>query len=133
MMFSIVSPIYKGAPTLNMLVERIGRTMQHISSDYEIVLVNDASPDESWELIKALSQQNKHVRGVNLSRNFGQHEAITAGLSVAEGQWVVVMDCDLQDQPEEIATLWNKASEGYDVVVGQRTQRQDTIAKRLGY
>lgn len=77
---------------LNMLVERIGRTMQHISSDYEIVLVNDASPDESWELIKALSQQNKHVRGVNLSRNFGQHEAITAGLSVAEGQWVVVMD-----------------------------------------
>jgi len=86
---------------LNMLVERIGGTMQHISSDYEIVLVNDASPDESWELIKALSQQNKHVRGVNLSRNFGQHEAITAGLSVAEGQWVVVMDCDLQDQPEE--------------------------------
>ena len=101
MMFSIVSPIYKGAPMLNMLVERIGGTMQHISSDYEIVLVNDASPDESWELIKALSQQNKHVRGVNLSRNFGQHEAITAGLSVAEGQWVVVMDCDLQDQPEE--------------------------------
>ncbi len=131
MMFSIVSPVYKGAPMLNMLVQRIDNTMQKITTNYEIVLVNDASPDNSWELIKELSQQNPHVRGVNLSRNFGQHEAITAGLSVAKGQWVVVMDCDLQDQPEEILTLWQKACEGYDVVVGQRHQRKDVFAKRL--
>ena len=71
------------------------------------------------------------MKGVNLSRNFGQHYAITAGLHYAKGEWVVVMDCDLQDRPEEIPTLYQKAMEGYDSVFAQRVQREDAWLKRL--
>lgn len=102
-----------------------------ITDNYEIIMVNDASPDESWKVIKQLSTNDKRVKGINLSRNFGQHYAITAGLDFANGKWVVVMDCDLQDQPEEIIKLYNKAIEGYDIVFGQRIQRKDSYFKRL--
>ncbi len=95
-------------------------------------MVNDASPDNAWEVITTLSNKDKRVKGINLSRNFGQHYAITAGLDFANGKWVVVMDCDLQDQPEEIIKLYNKAIEGYDIVFGQRVQRKDSYFKRLG-
>lgn len=101
-----------------------------MTSDYEIILVNDASPDLAWNTIVKLSETNPHIKGLNLSRNFGQHHAITAGLDFAFGDWVVVMDCDLQDRPEEIPKLYEKACEGYDVVFGNRVIRQDKWAKR---
>jgi dolichol-phosphate mannosyltransferase len=93
-------------------------------------MVNDASGDNAWDEIKKLSKIDSRVKGINLSRNFGQHRAITAGLDYAQGDWVVVMDCDLQDQPEEIIKLYNKAQEGYDIVWGQRVQRQDSFFKK---
>lgn len=113
------------------LVRRIELSVQTITNDYEIVLVNDSSPDNSWGKMKSICSQNPKVKGLNLSRNFGQHYAITAGLSKTKGDWVVVMDCDLQDRPEEIPNLYAKALEGYDSVFAQRENRQDTFLKKL--
>ena len=95
-------------------------------------MVNDASPDDPWPVIQKLASEDQRVKGINLSRNFGQHYAITAGLEYALGDWVVVMDCDLQDQPEEILKLYNKAQEGYDMVIGLRAKRKDSNFKKLG-
>lgn len=131
MKLSIVSPIYKGEKMLDELVRRITESVTPMTDEYEIILVNDQSPDDSWNMIKGICSNDKHVKGVNLSRNFGQHYAITAGLSKSSGEWVVVMDCDLQDRPEEIPNLYNKAMEGYDSVFAQRAERQDTFYKRL--
>ena len=131
MHISIVSPIYKGEKMLDELVRRIMTSVTTFTDDYEIILVNDCSPDNSLHKIQQICNTYKNVKGVNLSRNFGQHYAITAGLSMAKGEWVVVMDCDLQDRPEEIPNLYKKAIEGYDSVFAQRVERQDTFTKRL--
>ena len=128
---SIVSPVYQAEKMVHMLVERIVQSVTTITDRYEIILVNDASPDASWQMIEHECAQNKQVKGVNLSRNFGQHYAITAGLSFAKGEWVVVMDCDLQDRPEGIPALYQKAQEGYDIVYARRVDRQDRWIKRV--
>jgi dolichol-phosphate mannosyltransferase len=94
-------------------------------------MVDDGSPDNAWHIITSLATRDKRVKGIKLSRNFGQHYAITAGLDFAKGRWVVVMDADLQDQPEEIVKLYNKAQEGYDIVVGKRVERKDTFIKKI--
>lgn len=131
MEISIVSPIYKGEKMLDELVDRLTKSVGTITDDYEIILVNDQSPDNSWNVIKRICKDNKHVKGVNLSRNFGQHYAVAAGLSLVCGEWIVVMDCDLQDRPEEIPNLYHKAMEGYDIVHAQRVHRKDKFLKRL--
>ncbi|PUE63339.1 glycosyltransferase [Arcobacter caeni] len=131
MHISIVTPIYGCCSSLNSLYERLNRTLSTITNDFEIIMVNDASPDNAWEGIKELALKDKRVKGINLSRNFGQHKAITAGLDYASGDWIVVMDCDLQDQPEEIVKLYNKAQEGYDIVFGRRSERKDGFFKKL--
>ena len=128
---SIVSPVYRAEKMVHMLVERIVKSVTTITEDFEIILVNDASPDASWSVIEHECAQDKRVKGINLSRNFGQHYAITAGLHYAQGEWVVVMDCDLQDRPEEIPALYQKALEGYDIVYARRKQRQDKWLKRM--
>ena len=128
---SIVSPVYRAEKMVHMLVERIVKSVTTITEDFEIILVNDASPDASWSVIEHECAQNKRVKGINLSRNFGQHYAITAGLHYAKGEWVVVMDCDLQDRPEEIPALYQKALEGYDIVYARRVDRQDKGLKKL--
>jgi dolichol-phosphate mannosyltransferase len=128
---SIVTPVYGCCSCLHQLYTRLRTSLEQISPDFEIVMVNDASPDKSWAVIEDLCRQDPRVKGVNLSRNFGQHHAITAGLDFARGDWVVVMDCDLQDQPEEIPKLYRAAMAGYDVVFGRRFSRQDSFLKRL--
>jgi len=128
---SVVTPVYECGNSLKKLYERLENSLSQITNSFEIIMVNDASPDNAWETIKLLSEKDTRVKGINLSRNFGQHMAITAGLDFTQGEWVVVMDCDLQDQPEEILKLYNKAQEGYDVVFGKRTQRQDNYFKTL--
>lgn len=129
-LISIVSPVYQGEKMVSELVRRNVESVSSITDDYEIILVNDASPDNSWEEIMKQCENNSKVKGINLSRNFGQHYAITAGLSYAKGDWVVVMDCDLQDKPEEIPNLYHKAMEGYDSVFAQRVVRHDSWIKR---
>lgn len=128
---SVVSPIYGCRTCLYELYYRLTESLAKISSDYEIILVNDASPDGAWETIVEIAQKDNRVKGINLSRNFGQHYAITAGLAHCKGEWVVVMDCDLQDKPEEIIKLYKKALEGYHSVFGQRILRNDKLYKRL--
>ena len=130
-MISIVSPVYRAEKILPILVSEINLVMERIGEDYEIILVDDRSPDNSWEVMKVLSSQNIKIKSIRLSRNFGQHSAIFAGLTKANGDWVVVMDCDMQDQPKEIAKLYKKALEGYDIVLGQRENRKDKFLKKL--
>jgi glycosyltransferase involved in cell wall biosynthesis len=128
---SVVVPVYKCPNTLPELYRRIRDTVTPLNENFEIILVDDRSPLEDWEVIRGLSEKDRRVKGVRLSRNFGQHFAITAGLDFSKGEWVVVMDCDLQDQPEEIIKLYNKAIEGYDIVVGLRAKRKDGFFKKL--
>lgn len=131
MKISIVSPVYQAEKIIPSLIDRIKKAILPITSDYEIILVEDYSSDNSWAIIEHMALTNKHVVGVKLSRNFGQHYAITAGLSFVSGDWVVVMDCDLQDNPDEIPALYQKAEEGFDIVYARRVKRKDKFLKRL--
>lgn len=129
-LISVVSPVYRGEKMINALVGRCKTNLELITSDYEIILVNDCSPDDSWVEITEECKKDYRIKGIDLSKNFGQHYAITAGISYAQGEWVVVMDCDLQDRPEEIPALYSKAKEGYDTVLAQRVQRVDGFFKK---
>ena len=126
---SVVIPVYGCKTALKELYERLTASLSQITKDYEIILVNDACPQNSWEVIEELCSMDARVVGIELARNFGQIKAITAGLDYSSGEWVVVMDCDLQDRPEEIINLYHKAQEGYDVVFARRANRKDSWLK----
>ncbi len=128
---SVVVPVYGCKKALNELHERLTKTLSSLTDSYEIILVNDFCPQNSWEVIEQICEKDKRVVGIELSRNFGQIYAITAGLDKSKGDWVVVMDCDLQDRPEEIINLYNKVKEGYDVVFARRAVRKDGALKVL--
>ena len=128
---SIVSPVYQAEDLLPDLVSQIQVALKSMEISYEIILVDDRSKDHSWQVMKEISKKHNEVKSVRLSRNFGQHPAIMAGLSKATGDWVVVMDCDLQDRPQEIENLYKKAMEGFDVVLARRTHRNDGFFKKL--
>jgi glycosyltransferase involved in cell wall biosynthesis len=128
---SIISPVYKAENVIIELVTEIQRAMANMDCAYEIVLVDDGSPDNSWDQMVKISAQYPEVISLRLSRNFGQHPAIIAGLTQAKGEWIVIIDCDLQDQPNEIIRLYNKALEGYDIVFTQRANRKDGFFKKL--
>lgn len=128
---SIVSPEYKGAGMIAELVRRIKESVSPITEDFEIILVNDASPDETWEVIRQQCELDSRVKGINLSRNFGEQYAITAGMSFAKGDWIVELDCDLQNRPEDIPLLYAKAQEGYDIVYAQRVKKHFGFWKKL--
>lgn len=127
---SVVSPVYCCASCLRDLCARLAGALAPLDEDYEIILVDDASPDAAWAVMRELCAADTRVKALALSRNFGQHYAIAAGLEHARGDWVVVLDCDLQDRPEEIGNLYAKAREGHDVVLGEREARQDGWLKR---
>lgn len=127
---SVVVPVYGCKAAVEELYERLSSTLSEITDSYEIIFVNDACPQGSWEVIEKLSDKDSKLIGIDLSRNFGQSKAITAGLDYAEGEYIVVMDCDLQDPPEEIKKLYDKIQSGYDVVFARRMDRKDTISKK---
>jgi len=128
---SVVIPVYNCAGCLRALHERLTTTLSALAADYEIVLVDDRSRDGAWEILAKLARSDPRVRVVRLSRNFGQHAAITAGLTRSRGAWTVVMDCDLQEPPEEIARLYAKAQEGYDIVRATREGRRHSAFRRM--
>lgn len=128
---SVVIPVYKAEGSLHELYRRLRDSLESISPDFEIILVEDCGGDRSWEIINELAASDRRVKGIQFSRNFGQHYGITAGLDFSDGDWTVVMDCDLQDRPEEIVSLYAKAQEGFDVVLARRTHRQDPFLKRF--
>ncbi len=127
----MVSPVYKAPKILPELVARLDQSLSEITDSFEVILVDDGCPWDSWSVVEELVQKHTFVKGIKLSRNFGQHYAITAGLDYAQGKWVVVMDCDLQDQPEEISKLYNEAQNGFDIVLAARENRQDNQIKKL--
>jgi dolichol-phosphate mannosyltransferase len=128
---SVVIPVYRAESCLEELYRRLKASLESISADFEIILVEDCGGDRSWQLITGLARADTRVRGLQFSRNFGQHCGITAGLDHCDGDWVVVMDCDLQDRPEEIPRLYAKAQEGHEIVVARRGKRSDPLLKRF--
>lgn len=130
-LISVVIPVFRAEKSLAELYLRLTSSLLSITDDYEIILVEDCGGDHSWPIIIELAQRDSRVKGIQFSRNFGQHYGITAGLDYSGGDWVVVMDCDLQDRPEEIPRLYAKAKEGYDIVLARRGVRRDPPLKRM--
>ena len=128
---SVVIPVYRAESCLEELYRRLKAAVEPLTADFEIMLVEDCGGDRSWPLIVELAQRDPRVKGIQFSRNFGQHYGITAGLDRCNGDWVVVMDCDLQDRPEEIPRLYAKAQEGHEIVVARRGKRSDPLLKRF--
>lgn len=128
---SVVVPVYGCRAALGELYRRLSEVLGRITREYEIILVNDNCPQNSWEVIENICKEDSRVKGIELSRNFGQMKAVLAGLDQSKGNWVVVMDCDLQDRPEEIERLYQKAMEGYDIVFARRKDRKDNKIKVL--
>lgn len=129
---SIVVPVYGCAACLETLAERVHAAVAGAFPDYELILVDDAGPDHAWNRISELAARHPQIHGLRLTRNFGQHPAISAGLAEARGAVVVVMDCDLQDRPEEIPALVAALDTQHHVALAHRQQRQDSAGKRLG-
>lgn len=128
---SVIVPVYNCADSILELSKRLIKSLQLITDRFEMIFVFDRSIDDSWALLKNLARNDQRIKGILLSKNFGQHAAITAGLIHSSGDWTVVMDCDLQDQPEEITRLYEKALEGYDSVVAVRKSRVDKASKKI--
>ncbi len=128
---SVIVPVYGCDAALRQLAARVRDELLRMGRSYELILVDDCGPGRPWELITDLARADPAVCGVRMSRNFGQHAAITAGLARATGRWAVVMDCDLQDPPEAIHRLFEKAAEGYDIVYAKRKNKQHTWLRRL--
>jgi polyisoprenyl-phosphate glycosyltransferase len=130
-LISVVSPVYKAEKIIPLLVAQLKEELKKITDDFEVILVEDGSSDNSWIAIAAEAENDKKIKGIKLSRNFGQHYAITAGLDHTKGNWIVVMDCDLQDNPSEITNLYNKALQGHKIVLARRKARIDSFWKRI--
>ena len=120
---SAVIPVYKGQATLPALIERLEAVRASLSEKYEMILVNDGSPDQSWDVILSLAEKYPHVRGIDLLRNYGQHNATLCGILAAQYEVIITLDDDLQHPPEEIPNLLAKLAEGYDVVYGVPRRR----------
>ena len=113
---SVVVPVYGADLILPELVKQINEKGKSVEYELEIILIDDCGSDKSWSIIKKLKKTTQNIKGYKLSRNFGQHAAITAGFEKANGDYVIVMDCDLQDNPKYIPELFNKTKEGFDIV-----------------
>ncbi|MCX6037080.1 MAG: glycosyltransferase family 2 protein [Chloroflexi bacterium] len=129
---SVVIPVYKGQDNLPALVARLEKVCSGLGGDYEIILVNDGSPDQSWEVILSLAGKNPCVRGINLMRNYGQHNATLCGIRFARYDVVITMDDDLQHPPEEMHLLLEKLEEGYDVAYGVPKKLPHSWWRNLG-
>jgi undecaprenyl-phosphate 4-deoxy-4-formamido-L-arabinose transferase len=128
---SVVVPVYNSAPTLPDLVRRLGAVLPGLAAEYELILVNDGSRDESWRAIAAQCAQHPWVIGLDLMRNYGQHNALLCGIRAARHAVIVTIDDDLQHPPEEIARLLTKLAEGYDVVYGTPQREQHGLWRDL--
>lgn len=128
---SVVSAVYRADYLIEELVSELITVLDQLTPNYEILLVEDCSPDNSWEMIQKQCALNDKVKAIRFSRNFGQQQAIQAGLEHSQGNYVINLDCDLQDPPSEIINLYNKALEGYDIVVASREDRKDDVFKKF--
>jgi len=131
MKVSVVVPVYNGTDTIQLLADEINKVLPGVADEFELVLVNDGSPDQSWAVISELAQTYPWVRGIDLMRNYGQHNATLCGIREARYEVIVIMDDDMQNPPREIPKLLEKLAEGYDVVYGVARKRQQAWWKNL--
>jgi glycosyltransferase involved in cell wall biosynthesis len=115
---TVIVPVYRSQNMLRELYKRIAKTLDALALTFELVLVEDCSEDESWQIIQEIAENDLRVRGIKLARNYGQHNALLCGIRSAQGEVIITLDDDLQNPPEEIPKLLNKLAEGYDVVYG---------------
>ena len=124
-------PVYGCPEAVVHLHERLKNTLNLMGVEYEIIMVDDCDGMNSWDEIRKVALADKRVKAIRFTKNFGQGSAITAGVKQAKGDWIITMDCDLQDSPENIPVLYKKAMEGYDVVFVRRRQRKESFFVRL--
>jgi len=130
---SFVIPCYRSAKTVGAVTEEIAGTMAKLTQyDYEIVLVNDCSPDDTFAVIRALAQKDSHIAAVDLAKNFGQHAALMCGMRKAKGDYIVCLDDDGQTPADEVGKLLEKLEEGYDVVYASYQEKQESGFRRFG-
>jgi dolichol-phosphate mannosyltransferase/undecaprenyl-phosphate 4-deoxy-4-formamido-L-arabinose transferase len=132
-LYSIVVPVYKSESSLRELYDRVDKTFEKINGDYELILVEDCGGDDSWQVMKSLRQLNNKVKIVTLTKNFGQHNALMCGFSFATGEYVITMDDDLQNPPEEIPKLINAiVGSDLDVVYGIPERKKQSLLRNAG-
>lgn len=129
---SVVVPVFNGSKSIHELVRRLEYSLRDICHDYELILVNDGSVDNSWDEIQNLSEKYSWVNGIDLMKNFGQHNALLCGIRAARYERTVTMDDDLQHPPEEIHKLFKRMDDGYDVVYGAAINNNHSLRRRLG-
>ncbi|MEQ9188104.1 MAG: glycosyltransferase family 2 protein [Cryomorphaceae bacterium] len=130
--YSIVIPVYKSEDVVTQTVQAIQEVLRKHSLNAEIVLVNDGSPDDSWKVIQKLAESNKNIIAIDLLKNYGQHTAVHCGIANANGDFIITMDDDLQNPPEEILKLISKIDEGYDLVFARFRQKMHGRFRSLG-
>lgn len=130
-LISIISPVYQAEETIDLLITEIDSVLDRVNLRYEIILVEDGGSDASWMKIQTHSKSDKRIKGIKLSRNFGQHRAVTAGIEFAQGDCLVILDCDLQDDPNNIEKLVEKSMEGFDIVFTKRIERKHNAIKKI--
>ncbi|MHC4166271.1 MAG: glycosyltransferase family 2 protein [Planctomycetota bacterium] len=128
---SVVVPVYNSELTLSELVDRLGIVLPRLTDEYELILVNDGSHDQSWRLVRQLAENHSWVHGIDLMRNYGQHSALLVGIREARNDVVVTLDDDLQNPPEEIPLLLQKLNEGYDVVYGSPQKMRQSVWRNI--
>jgi glycosyltransferase involved in cell wall biosynthesis len=128
---SVVAPVYNESSVIDELIRRIKINVESITENFEIILIDDGSKDSTWSKVLVQAKLDERIKGLKFSRNFGHHYALTAGLHEAKGDWVVVMDGDLQDRPEVIPKLFEKAEEGFDIVFVSRKNRPEKLWYKL--
>ena len=128
---SVIVPVYNSEYSLDKLVDRLRFVLQSITTTFEIILINDGSADRSWQVIRELTLKYSFVHGINLLRNYGQHNALLCGIRAASNEIIVTMDDDLQHPPEELPSLFDKLSEGHDVIYGTPINEQHDLWRSL--
>ncbi len=125
----MISPVYDAEKIVPTLVDRIFNELSKLTNEFEIILVDDGSRDSSWRIIEELCAKYNWLKGIKLSRNFGQHHAVSAGINSAKGNYIILMDCDLQDNPDNIEALIKKLDSGFEIVFTKRKKRKQPILK----
>ncbi len=128
---SVIIPVYNSQGSLDLLASRLAKTLKNLNLTYEIIFVNDGSHDNSWDIICKLIEEQPYLKGLNLMRNFGQHNALLAGIRTAQHEIIITIDDDLQHPPEEIEKLLTKYQEGYDVVYGSSKEEKQTFLRNM--
>src|SRR5437867_10050864 len=133
MKLSIVTTLYQSADHIQEFHQRASRAAAGITDDYELVLVDDGSPDRSLEVALALARVDPHVKVVELSRNFGHHKAMMTGLRLASGEFIFLIDVDLEEEPEWLSAFWHRLTAGeVYVVYGYQASRKGRLVERIG-